>query len=153
MRRKAIIATISIIILLMAAGCKTVKYIPVETVRTETKHTTDTIEKVDTFIKEAITKIAEVDSAYMAGYGIGLKEGQRAWLVEKEQKQQAVSTVSTAKTAATVKSENKPQIVEVEKPLSWFERVKQNTWTWLLIASIAEALAMIGIICVKGGNR
>lgn len=68
--------------LMSLAGCRA--YVPVETVRTEYRHTTDTIEKSDTVIKERETIIREAnkgDSALLQKMGIRLSENERLLLL------------------------------------------------------------------------
>ena len=70
-------------LLSLLASCRSVQYVPVETVRTEYINHTDTVHKTDTVTNERETVIREVnkgDSALLAKYGIMLKDNERMLL-------------------------------------------------------------------------
>ena len=70
-------------LLSLFASCRSVQYVPVETVRTEYINRTDTVHKTDTVTNEKETVIREVnkdDSALLAKYGIQIKDNERMLL-------------------------------------------------------------------------
>lgn len=70
-------------LLILLASCRSVQYVPVETVRTEYVSRTDTVHKTDTVTNNRETVIREVnkgDSALLARYGIQIKDNERMML-------------------------------------------------------------------------
>ena len=74
------------IICLVCISCKT-KYIPVTQTQVHYQSLHDTIITHDTVTNTSTTIIREVDSAYMAAYGVSIKGSQQAWLVSNAQQQ------------------------------------------------------------------
>ena len=76
---------VMLVVATILASCKSVKYVPVQTVRTEYVHHTDTVRQTDSVYHEKETIIREADSAMVAALGLKLEENERAILVLKRE--------------------------------------------------------------------
>lgn len=102
------------------------RVITVPEVHTEYIVKTDTFLKRDSVIREHNTVIREADSAMLAELGLQLSDGQRAILVLRKEIERLSSMEREVKTDTFVRCDTIPYMVEVEKPLSWWERQKQD---------------------------
>lgn len=122
--------TIIILFLFLLASCAT-KTVTVEKVRTETIEKHDTLELRDTIHHETNTIIREVDSAMMAQYGIKLDGLQKAWLIERDNLLKEISRGREVSIVRDTLRDSIPvpypveKIVEVEKPLTWWQKMWQ----------------------------
>ena len=136
--KTAIILTIIITCVLMAilSSCTTTKYVPVTETRTEHHWHTDTVRQRDSTHTERETIIREVDSAAMAKYGIQMERNQRAWLVlQREMENRLLELEHMTAQRDTVRDSIPvpyPVVKMVEKPLSWWERLRLNIFNVLL---------------------
>ena len=136
--KTAIILAIIITCVLMAilSSCTTTKYVPVTETRTEHHWHTDTVRQRDSTHTERETIIREVDSAAMAKYGIQMQANQRAWLVlQREMENRLLELEHMTAQRDTVRDcipVPYPVVKMVEKPLSWWERLRLNIFNVLL---------------------
>lgn len=136
--KTAIILAIIITCVLMAilSSCTTTKYVPVTETRTEHHWHTDTVRQRDSTHTERETIIREVDSAAMAKYGIQMERNQRAWLVlQREMENRLLELEHMTAQRDTVRDSVPvpyPVVKMVEKPLSWWERLRLNIFNVLL---------------------
>ena len=136
--KTAIILAIIITCVLMAilSSCTTTKYVPVTETRTEHHWHTDTVRQRDSTHTERETIIREVDSAAMAKYGIQMQANQRAWLVlQREKENRLLELEHMTAQRDTVRDSIPvpyPVVKMVEKPLSWWERLRLNIFNVLL---------------------
>ena len=100
------------------------RVITVPEVHTEYIVKTDTFLKRDSVIREHNTVIREADSAMLAELGLQLSDGQRAILVLRNEIERLSSMEREVKTDTFVKCDTIPRFIEVEKPLTWWERKK-----------------------------
>ena len=136
--KTAIILAIIITCVLMAilSSCTTTKYVPVTETRTEHHWHPDTVRQRDSTHTERETIIREVDSAAMAKYGIQMERNQRAWLVlQREMEDRLLELEHMTAQLDTVRDSIPvpyPVVKMVEKPLSWWERLRLNIFNVLL---------------------
>lgn len=136
--KTAIILAIIITCVLMAilSSCTTTKYVPVTETRTEHHWHTDTVRQRDSTHTERETIIRELDSAAMAKYGIQMERNQRAWLVlQREMENRLLELEHMTAQRDTVRDSIPvpyPVVKMVEKPLSWWERLRLNIFNVLL---------------------
>ena len=136
--KTAIILAIIITCVLMAilSSCTTTKYVPVTETRTEHHWHTDTVRQRDSTHTERKTIIRELDSAAMAKYGIQMERNQRAWLVlQREMENRLLELEHMTAQRDTVRDSIPvpyPVVKMVEKPLSWWERLRLNIFNVLL---------------------
>ena len=136
--KTAIILAIIITCVLMAilSSCTTTRYVPVTETRTEHHWHTDTVRQRDSTHTERETIIREVDSAAMAKYGIQMERNQRAWLVlQREMENRLLELEHMTAQRDTVRDSIPvpyPVVKMVEKPLSWWERLRLNISNVLL---------------------
>ncbi len=134
---------ITLFILLLVSGCKSVKYVPVVEHHTQIEHRHDSIVHHDTLVDHQQVVVREVDSATMAQYGIQLKNMQRAWLVENTRLQKQISQLlkSKADTVHIIDSIPTPYPVYIEVPaqLNWWQRFRME------VGDIAMVLLLCGI--------
>ena len=136
--KTAIILAIIITCVLMAilSSCTTTRYVPVTETRTEHHWHTDSVRERDSTHTERETIIREVDSAAMAKYGIQMQANQRAWLVlQREMENRLLELEHMTAQRDTVRDSIPvpyPVVKMVEKPLSWWERLRLNIFNVLL---------------------
>lgn len=116
-------------IILMLFGCTTVKYVPVETVKTEYVTSVDTLIERDTISTEKEVIVREAfssDSALLAKVGLQLDESKKYILVLKREleRQSHEKAESKTDTVIQIKEVQVPYKVEVEKRLSLWQKIK-----------------------------
>lgn len=102
---------------------------------------TDSVLHTDSVIKEKKTIIREADSAMLDELGIKLKQGERAILVLQRELERMRSDKKEVIHDSIVKQDSIPQIVEVEKELSWFDKKKMQ------LGELAMYI-MVGLSCI-----
>lgn len=139
---------------LLLTACKTKeRVVTVEEVRTEHHWHTDSIERIDTLLREKTTTIMQLDSSQMAMYGIKLKTAEQAWLVQNKELEQRIRQLQRMTTDRDTVRDSIPvpypveKIVKVEKSLTWLQRLR------MMIGGIV----LIGLVVIAGfklvGNR
>ena len=111
---------------LLLVGCSP-NVVTVEKTHTEYVHNTDTLTIKDTVRSNTNTIIREArpeDSLLLAQYGIRLRDNERMLLFLQKQLEQEKSESKEVVHDTTIVRDTIPQIVTVEKELSWWERQK-----------------------------
>lgn len=110
----------------LLSSCKSIQYVPVETVKTENIHNTDTVIIKDTIQNEketTIREVSEADSALLAKLGLQLDKSQRIILLLQKELAQKSHTEIEHK-SDTVEVEKEIQVpYPVEKQLSKWEKI------------------------------
>lgn len=109
----------------LLSGCKSVEYVPVETVRTEIVHQTDTVEKKIETNKETNTIIRESrpeDSVMLAKLGIKLAANERLIILQQQQISDLTNELKEKHSNDTVRTEKVEVPVPVERKLSRWEQ-------------------------------
>lgn len=129
--------------LLLAAlcllACRT-KYVPVTEYHEKVVHQHDTTIQRDTLIDHQTTIIREVDSAWMAQYGIRLEKAQLAYLVESNRMMREVQNIMQKQSDSVIIHDSVPVIIPVEKPPNLLQKAESGIATfvfWLCLAAIA----------------
>jgi uncharacterized protein YcfL len=111
---------------LLLVGCSP-NVVTVEKTHTEYVHSTDTLTIKDTVRSNTNTIIREArpeDSLLLAQYGIRLRDNERMLLFLQKQLEQEKSESREVVHDTTIVRDTIPQIVTVEKELSWWDRQK-----------------------------
>ena len=114
------------------SSCRTVRYVPVERIRTVYQNHTDTIRETDSVIHEKETIIREADSALVAELGLKLKENEKAILILKRELERQKHEVSEHKTDTVIERDTIPMPYPVEKELTWYQSNCIKWFAWLL---------------------
>ena len=126
----------TILALLFMTSCRSVRYVPVERVRTEYINRTDTIRETDSIIHEKETIIREADSTTLSKLGLQLKENEKAILILRRELERQKSAHHEHRIDTVVVRDSVNVPVPVEKELSWYQE-KCITWfPWILFAAI-----------------
>ena len=134
---------ISMLAVLLLASCRTVKYVPVERVRTEYIHNTDTLRQTDSIVSEKRIIIREADSTTIAELGLQLKENERAILVLKSELQKRLKEVSEHSRDTVILRDTIDVPVLVEKELTWWQGTCIEWFPWLLVIVTALLILLI----------
>lgn len=155
------------LLITLLAGCKSIKYVPVETIKTErvevhdTVHVADTVKVIETDSTATTisTLLQKVDSAYLAHLGI-VNAPPEAWLLHTTtdtHTAHATDTQATHSETAThatdsVRIEYRDRPYPVEKPLTrWqqfcldYGKVTTGATAALLLLLIAWAIKRFSI--------
>ena len=111
---------------LLLVGCSP-NVVTVEKTHTEYVHNTDTLTVKDTVRSNTNIIIREArpeDSLLLAQYGIRLRDNERMLLFLQKQLEQEKSESREVVHDTTIVRDTIPQIVTVEKELSWWDRQK-----------------------------
>lgn len=140
---------IGIILVLIATfltSCKSIQYVPVETVKTEVIHNTDTVIVQDTINNEKETIIREAtpaDSLLLAKVGIQLDESKRIiLLLQKELAEKSHTEIEHSSDTVTVEKEVQVPY-PVEKKLTKWEKTKMETGGIAIAVCIAFVIMVI----------
>ena len=134
---------VSIAILLLIFSCRSIQYIPVETVRTEYKHTADTVRQTDSVFNEKETIIKEADSALISSLGLQLRENEKAILILRKELERQVSKESEHRIDTVIKSDSIQVPYPVERQLSKWEQVKMNVGVMAIGACVLFIILII----------
>lgn len=124
---------------LLLIGCRSIQYVPVETVRTEKVNDHDTIWEQDSSRKETETVIREArpeDSLMIAKLGIKLKANERLVLLLQKELQQEKNKKIESHTKDSVREKSVQVPYPVEKRLTKWQQLKQDWGGWLLLADV-----------------
>lgn len=118
---------IALLLSFLFSGCKSIKYVPVETVKTEIRHHHDTIRIQDSIRNEVQTIIREADSAeierLMKDYGFKLDKAQKTILILRKELEQKSNEKSESKTDSVIKEKEVQVPYPVEKPLTRWQQI------------------------------
>ena len=133
------------VVLMMLTSCKT-QYVPVETVRVEHTHSTDTIERTNTVTNNKETVIREAskaDSALLAAYGIRLKDNERLLLFLQKELEREKGKEVEHRTDTVIKVDSIQVPYPVEKKLGAWEQVKIGSVGFVAATVIVAVLLLI----------
>lgn len=117
------------LIALAFVGCQSVKYVPVETVRTEYKTKTDTVKLTDTLRSEKETVLREArpeDSAMIAKLGIRLQDNERLLILLQSKLMESSSKQYESHTDTIIKTDSVQVPYPVEKKLTKWQQFKMD---------------------------
>ena len=118
MKKELFLWMIVLVWLLSLTGCKEIEYVPVETVRTETVHQTDTVEKVVEKNNETNTIIREArpeDSLMLAKLGIKLQSNERMLILLQRELAETKNELKESHSKDSVRSDTVQVPYPVEK--------------------------------------
>lgn len=133
---------ILVILCLILSSCSSVKYVPVETVRTEYRNHTDTIRQTDSVKIEKETIIREADSSLVARLGLQLKDNERAILILQKELERQSSSKQEHSTDTIIKTDSVQVPYPVERQLTKWEKIKMDA------GGIALGLLIVLVIIV-----
>lgn len=138
---------ILMLLCLLFGSCTTTKYVPVETIRTEYRTQHDTIRIADSTATERISILQQVDSSYLHQIGIISPPASAYLLQTTTNKHTATALTATHTDTVTVEREVQVPypvevIKEVEKPLTWWQRVRLALGDLSLITAVAAAIVL-----------
>lgn len=118
---------------LIIGGCTSTRYVPVETVRETTTHTTDTLRlvqlRVDTILeRDSVAVIVRGDTVWQTRFRDRLRVRLRHDTV-KEVSRDTVTSYFERPVPYPIEKR-----VEVERKLTWWQKTRLDTWGWLAIA-------------------
>lgn len=131
-----------LILSLLLCSCESVKYVPVETVKTEYVNKTDTLIKTNVVFNEKETVIREADSAVIAKLGLQLRNNEKAILVLKTELEKQVNSQYEYRTDTILKSDTVRVPYPVEKKLTKWQQVRIDTW------GITFCICLVSIIVI-----
>lgn len=130
----------------LLAGCVSTRYVPMETVRTEYTHNTDTVIQTDTVKSEKETIIREAnsnDSMMLAEMGIKLKDNERLLIMMQKQLNEAKSHHYESKTDTIIKTNTISVPYPVEKELTFFQKIAINGFAYITIALLVLFIILL----------
>lgn len=124
---------------IIIGGCTSTRYVPVETVRETTTHTTDTLRlvqlRVDTVLeRDSVAVVVRGDTVWQTRFRDRLRVQLRHDTV-KEVSRDTVTTYFERPVPYEVEKR-----VEVEKRLTWWQRFRLGAFPWL--AAVAALLSV-----------
>lgn len=131
--------------LFLLAGCKSIQYVPVETLRIEHHYHNDTIKERDSVFSEKTTVVKEADSALIESLGLKLKANERAILILKNELVKLVSEKENSRTDSIVRVDSVQIPYPVEKALTKWEQTKMDMGG----IAIGVCLAIIIFVIIK----
>lgn len=102
---------IAVCIMLAMCSCKSIQYIPIETVRTEIVHQTDTVKVSDSTKTEKETVIREArpeDSLLLARLGIKLQDNERLLILLQKELTETKRQLSSTHSKDSVRTDSIP---------------------------------------------
>ena len=122
--------------LIMCSSCKSVQYVPVETIRTEIKQIHDTIKIQDSVKNSQQMIIREADTAEIerlnTEYGFKLDKAQKTILVLRRELEQQSHSRTEVKDSIVYKDKEVQVPYPVEKKLSKWEQLKIDLGGWIV---------------------
>lgn len=130
------------ILMNLLSGCKSVQYVPFETVRTDSVYISDT--------SSVTVKIQYRDSIRIRDSIVIIKDSAgniisfERYRDEMRSKDSDTCIDKTQNSTNTAKSNNIQQIpIEVEQPLDWWEKMRLNAFWWLI-----GAIVVLAFFCI-----
>lgn len=152
MKKELFLWMIVLVWLLSLTGCKEIEYVPVETVRTETVHQTDTVEKVVEKNNETNTIIREArpeDSLMLAKLGIKLQSNERMLILLQRELTETKNELKESHSKDSVRSDTVQVPYPVEKQLGRFDSFCVDYGKVMVGVSIGGILLFILIILAR----
>lgn len=126
---------IMFLVVLLLFSCKSIQYVPVETVRTEYKTKTDTVKVSDTIRTEKETILREArteDSAMIAKLGIKLQDNERLLILLRNHLTESNSKQYESHTDTIIKTDSIQVPYPVEKKLTKWQQFKMDFSEWII---------------------
>ena len=141
----SLVGMVLLLLLAMLTSCKT-RYVTVPEYHSEVVHDTDSVVRRDVVRDTSWMTIREVDSAELARLGVQIKGLRNALVIERNRNVEKISDNSNAKIRYIQKTDSVlvPYRVEVEKKLSWWDRVKVDFGGWAMLV-LGLLVAGIGV--------
>ena len=152
MKRMILMGLMGLIGLLSLMGCKSIQYVPVETVRTETVHQTDTVEKVVEKNNETNTIIREArpeDSLMLAKLGIKLQSNERMLILLQRELAETKNELKESHSKDSVRSDTIQVPYPVEKQLGRFDSFCVDYGKVMVGVSIGGILLFMLVIMAR----
>lgn len=133
-------------VLLLLTSCRT-KYVPVESVKTEYRHTTDTVRQLDSIIREKETVVREADSAMLAALGMKLKDGERAIVVLQKELERVRNQEREVRCDTVIEKDTIRVPYPVEGKVKAWEKVKlgcMGVLGGMVAMAVVMAVAWVG---------
>lgn len=123
---------------LIIGGCTSTRYVPVESVRETTTHTTDTLR----LVQLRVDTVLERDSVAVVVRGDTVLQTRFRDRLRVQLRHDTVRAASRDTVAVYIERPVPYEVekrVEVEKPLSWWQRFRLRAFPWL--AAVAALLS------------
>lgn len=137
---------IMFLVVLLLFSCKSIQYVPVETVKTEYKTKTDTVKMSDTIRTEKETILREArpeDSAMIAKLGIRLQDNERLLILLRNQLTKANSKQYESHTDTVIKKDSVQVPYPVPAQLTKWQQLKVDWGGWALLGIVLISLFSI----------
>ena len=145
-----IVVAVFLFIAVLFYGCKTIEYVPIEVVKTEVVHQTDTVEKKVETNKETNTIIREgrpEDSVLLAKLGIKLSANERLLILQQQLISDITNKLKEVHAKDSVRSDTVQVPVPVERKLNKWEQFKMDygavAFGGTLVAVILAAILIV----------
>ena len=138
----------AMIVCLLLFGCKT-QYVPIETVRTEIVHQTDTFiqhDSVETVKEITLREARPEDSLKIAKLGLKLQENERLLILTQWELQKATSTTYENHNKDSVRVDSIQVPYPVERKLNRWEQFKMDYGAVAFGGTIAGLVFFIYIL-------
>ena len=143
----------AILVASLFTGCKSIQYVPVETIRTEIKHIHDTVKIQDSIKHENQLIIREADSAEIARlnkeYGFRLDKAQRTILILLRELEQSIHNQSEVRDSIVYKDKEVQVPVPVEKKLTRWQQLKLDLGEIFIIITVVISSISITLLYLR----
>ena len=143
--------TLSLVLMLLY-GCKSIQYVPVETVRTEIVHQTDTVKQTDSVKTEKETVIREArpeDSLMLAKLGIKLQSNERLLILLQKELSDTKKELEEKHNSDSVRVEYKDRPYPVEKKLTKWQSFCIDYGKIMLGSTVAGVIVIVLLIIYR----
>ena len=140
------------LVLMMLCGCKSIQYVPVETVRTDIVHQTATVKQTDSVKKEKETVIREArpeDSLMLAKLGIKLQSNERLLILLQKELSDTKKELEEKHNSDSVRVEYKDRPYPVEKQLTRWQSFCIDYGKIMLGSTIACVIAIVLLVIYR----
>ena len=140
------------LVLMLLYGCKSIQYVPVETVRTEIVHQTDTVKQTDSVKTEKETVIREArpeDSLMLAKLGIKLQSNERLLILLQKELSDTKKELEEKHNSDSVRVEYKDRPYPVEKKLTKWQSFCIDYGKIMLGSTIAGVIVIVLLIIYR----
>ena len=148
---------VGVIIAACFCSCKSVQYVPVETIRTEIKHHHDTVRIQDSTKNNVQTVIREADSAEIerlnTEYGFKLDKAQKTILILRKELERQSHSQQEIKIDTAIIEKQVQVPYPVEKKLSKWQQTKVDWGGWAMLSALVVIFLFLFIIPRWKGKR
>ena len=143
----------AILLAALFTGCKSIQYVPVETIRTEIKQIHDTVKIQDSVKHDNQLIIREADSAEIerlnTEYGFKLDKAQRTILVLRKELEQRSHSQTETKDSIIYKDKEVQVPVPVEKKLTRWQQLKLDLGEIFIIITVVISSISITLLYLR----